>query len=83
MIYRTRPASITLYVSRTEADVAYNYIQSHDLPSRLTLLLYIHNGSKHFPINKLRNLAIRNIETSHFLILDSDLMISSCFSAIV
>ena len=68
-----------MYVNREEADIVYNYIKTHDLPSRLTLLLYIHNGSNNFPINKLRNLAIYNIETSHFLILDSDLMVSSYF----
>lgn len=56
----------------------YDYIQSHTLPCRLILLLYIHNNPKYFPINELRNLAIRNIETSHFVVLDSDLMVSGC-----
>ena len=65
-----------MYVNRDEVDVVYHYIQTHTLPERLTLILYIHNNAAHFPINKLRNLAIRNIETSHFLVLDSDLMVS-------
>ena len=72
-----RPASITLYVTPEEADIVAHYINTHTLPSRLILLLYIHSQSDHFPINILRNIAIRNIETTHFLILDSDLLISS------
>ena len=66
-----------MYVSRDEANIVGNYIATHDLPDRLTLILYIHNNNNHFPINILRNIAIRNIETTHYLILDSDLLISS------
>ena len=58
-------------------NIVAHYINTHKLPSRLILLLYIHSQSDHFPINILRNIAIRNIETTHFLILDSDLLISS------
>lgn len=52
------------------------YINSHYLPSRLTVILYlIPIGEKvAFPVNMLRNLAIRNIETTHYQILDMDLM---------
>lgn len=53
------------------------FIASHYLPSRLTLILYL-TGPKSpekgiFPVNKLRNLGIRNIVTTHFQILDMDL----------
>lgn len=72
-----RPASIVMCVTHEEASIVEEYIHTHDLPSRLILLLYIHPPSNTFPINKLRNLAIRNIETTHFLIQDSDLLISS------
>ena len=45
------------------------------IPSRVTVLLYTVESSI-FPINFLRNLGIRNIETSHFMVLDMDLMLS-------
>lgn len=52
------------------------YINSHYLPSRLTVILYLIPTREKvaFPVNMLRNLAIRNIETTHYQILDMDLM---------
>ena len=53
-----------------------NYIRRHYLPPRLTLCLYFlsyrHPQSKLFPVNYLRNLAIRNVETTHYQIMDMD-----------
>ena len=58
-----------------------DFVNTHYLPKRLTLLLYIvdplHPHFNHFQVNLLRNLAIRNIVTSHFLVLDMDLRLSS------
>lgn len=48
---------------------------SIDLPNRVTTLVYSVQSSV-FPINLLRNLGIRNVETSHFIVLDMDLMLS-------
>ena len=44
------------------------------LPDRVTTLVYSVQSSS-FPINVLRNLGIRNVETSHFIVLDMDLML--------
>ena len=56
------------------------YLSSHHIPDRVTILLYLvaksHPFYSVFPINHLRNLAIRNIRTTHFLILDMDLRVS-------
>ena len=56
------------------------YISSHYIPKRVTILFYLvsryQKSSSVFPINRLRNLAIRNIRTTHFLILDMDLRLS-------
>lgn len=46
---------------------------THHLPRRLTLLLFLHTGRTDFPVNLLRNTAIRNVATTHFLVLDMDL----------
>lgn len=60
---------------------AINYIARHHFPKRLTLILYTmkeyHYYYDHFPINYLRNIAIANIQTTHFLVLDMDLRVSS------
>ena len=56
------------------------YLASHHIPDRVTILLHLvtksHPFYSVFPINHLRNLAIRNIRTTHFLILDMDLRVS-------
>lgn len=47
------------------------------LPDRVRLVLYLtppkHKHYLQFPVNKLRNLAIVNIVTTHFLVLDMDM----------
>ena len=56
------------------------YLAAHHIPNRVTILLYVVNDTHPyftvFPINFLRNLAIRNIRTTHFLVLDMDLRVS-------
>ena len=56
---------------------AIRFINNHHFPKRLTFLLYLvdsqHPHYTTFPINLLRNLAIRNIRTTHFLVMDMDM----------
>ena len=53
------------------------FIQNTYLPPRLTIILhlfgYANPKALSFPVNYLRNLAIRNVETTHYMILDMDL----------
>ena len=37
------------------------------------------NAYSHFPVNKMRNLGIANVQTSHFIVTDMDLW-PSCTS---
>ena len=57
------------------------YINTHFFPPRFTLMLFLtdenHVYRTSFPVNYLRNLAIRNIQTTHFLVLDMDLRLTS------
>lgn len=59
---------------------AIEYIQQHYFPERLSIILYVmqeeHPHFFNFPINFLRNLAIVNIRTTHFMVLDMDLRMS-------
>ena len=72
-----RPLVIVLNGPMKMEEAFVSFIASHYLPPRLTLLLYLigPNSSEkgQFPVNKLRNLGIRNIATTHFQILDMDL----------
>ena len=43
-------------------------------PRRLKIVLYKYSESEPFPVNKLRNLAINNIETTHFFYNDIDFL---------
>lgn len=53
------------------------FIQSTFLPDRLTILVYLvtrgHRHFRHFPVNYLRNLGIRNVRTSHYIVMDMDM----------
>ena len=52
-------------------------IKSLNLPPRVRIILYIpQKNSKDmsdYPVNKLRNIAIVNIVTTHFLVMDMDM----------
>lgn len=72
-----RPMIIVVNGKRDEQKDIIKYLRSHYLPNRLTVLLYLvsrnHPQSKVFPVNYLRNLAIRNVQTTHYMIMDMDL----------
>lgn len=54
-----------------------NYLKSYDLPSRFTIITYYSQQEKPYPINKLRNIAISFVHTSHFWVADMDMWSSS------
>lgn len=75
-----RPIVLVIYATSTQEIHLVRYISTHFIPKRVTILFYLVSrylkSSTVFPINRLRNLAIRNIRTTHFLILDMDLRLS-------
>lgn len=70
-----------IHIQQQHEPYVIRYLNQHHFPSRVTILLYLvdkeHPFYSVFPINELRNLAIRNIRTTHFLILDMDLRVTS------
>ena len=66
---------IVISTSRKKQQETIQMIGSIHIPDRVTTIVYTTTSSV-FPINLLRNLGIRNIQTSHFMILDMDLMLS-------
>ena len=57
------------------------YIRDHYLPSRLTILLYLVGPSRpeygHYPMNAMRSFGISNVQTSHYIVMDIDLHVTS------
>ena len=49
---------------------------SFPIPKRVKITLFQLDPSKPFPVNRLRNIAINNIETSHFFYNDIDFVVS-------
>ena len=78
-----RPIVLVIYATSSDETHLVRYISTHYIPKRVTILFYLvsryQKSSSVFPINRLRNLAIRNIRTTHFLILDMDLRLSRSF----
>ena len=70
-----RSIVIVIYAPISSQEELLQFISTHYLPSRLTLLLYLYqpSNSHTFPVNLLRNTAIRNVRSSHFMVLDMDL----------
>ena len=58
-----------------------SYIRNHYLPSRLTILLYLVGPSRyeygHYPMNAMRSFGISNVKTSHYIVMDIDLHVTS------
>ena len=64
-----------------------NWLATTHFSDRITIITYRLRNNGFFPINKLRNLGIRHIRTTHYMVLDIDLMVSSmyyflCFNVI-
>ena len=54
-------------------------LSSAQLENRVHITLFTSESNKEYPINKLRNIAIENVKTSHFWLADMD-MWPSCMS---
>lgn len=69
--------SIAVKVRNLDERKAANMVKSLNLPDRVRTILYIVSArsseAADFPVNKLRNIAIVNIITTHFLVLDMDM----------
>lgn len=76
-IVRRRSYSIAVLTHAKQVKDAVERIKSLHLPSRVRIIVYIpQKNSKEkndYPVNKLRNIAIVNIITTHFLVMDMDM----------
>lgn len=73
----SRPLVSAFFIPIYSKQVFENYLNSYDLPKRFTVITYISQQETPYPINKLRNIAISFVHTSHFWVADMDLWPSS------
>ena len=68
---------IAVKVKNLDERKASAAVRKLHLPDRVRIILYIVSArsseATDFPVNKLRNIAIVNIVTTHFLVLDMDM----------
>lgn len=73
--------SLVFYGTDLEESQFLSYFQQRDYPDRLSVVLYlVRNGTEAahvFPINKLRNIGIRNTRSTHYIVFDMDAWPSS------
>lgn len=72
-----RMISISFHMYDKNAQSAYAFMNQHSLPERFRLS-YVKDNSGHYPINRLRNVAINNTITSHFWLTDVDIWPACC-----
>ena len=74
---RCRGYSIAVLTHAKQVKDTVELIKSLNLPPRVRIILYIPQKSskdlRDYPVNKLRNIAIVNIVTTHFLVMDMDM----------
>lgn len=68
-----RPISIALYLPKEDWEMYVQSIQQMELDSRITITLQMQEQKDLYPINKLRNIAIKHVQTSHFFMTDMDM----------
>ena len=65
---------LVLFCKNDEQESTLGYMGERVLPDRLTLILYIVSKfAKVFPINLLRNIGIKNVRTTHYVVMDMDM----------
>ena len=68
-----RSLSITFFLYGEGAAVYEQVIKSLDIPKRLNIIAYFSDSAEPYPINKLRNIAIDQVQTTHFWLADMDM----------
>ena len=76
------PISAVIYTPPEELSTIVTFFRKSDFPSRLVISIVSDSGPD-YPINALRNLAIKAVSTSHFYLSDMDVWPSSRIILIV
>lgn len=68
------PVSLTVFLKSEEEEEALNqFLAETPLSSSLTICRFIASNPAEYPYNRLRNIALRHVTTSHFWVMDMDM----------
>lgn len=62
-------------------EIYQQVMQTIDVPKRLNIIAYFSDSAEPYPINKLRNIAIDHVQTTHFWLADMDMWPASILFA--
>lgn len=68
-----RPIVLSLFAAAEDLKKVTRALDRHNISPSVKLLIMVRKHDSTFPINRLRNLAISLVTTSHFLVLDMDM----------
>lgn len=68
-----RPISIALYLPKDDWETYKDTTQKMGIDNRITISLHMQTQADLYPINLLRNIAIKNVQTTHFFMTDMDM----------
>lgn len=64
---------MTFFLYGKGIEVYEQVIQTIDVPKRLNIIAYFSDSAEPYPINKLRNIAMDHVQTTHFWLADMDM----------
>lgn len=72
----TGPISLALYMSDAEAQQFLRYAQASEVLSNRQNVAYhiVYKEGQFYPVNFLRNIALKNAQTSHVFLMDIDFL---------
>lgn len=68
-----RTLSIAFFLYGKGTAVYEEVIKTLDVPKRLNIISYFSDSAEPYPINKLRNIALDHVQTTHFWLADMDM----------
>ena len=72
------PISMAIYMKSSEDEKLIDqYMQNSFFPQSIQIIPYFSKIPTEYPYNKLRNLALKEVTTSHFWVMDMDMWPSS------
>lgn len=69
----SRPIVATVYLPPNDRKNFTDFLDQTDLPERLHFVRFNTRNPKVYPYNKLRNISIKRVKTSHFWVADMDM----------
>lgn len=64
---------LSLVIVGTEFKEITALLRQYEIPASMRIIILVRKNDMTFPINRLRNIAINLVKTTHFLVFDMDM----------